>query len=140
MRQLQIHYFLLSIIFLATTAHAQKGDWRAVKEIPPGTPISVKYRGFFIHNRCIFENATDDVLVCERVLFGTSRLFLRPEAIYRRKLISEVRLEHSEASNIAVGAAIGGGVGAAMGAAGTGDTSARARFSAGLLLGMGEHS
>jgi hypothetical protein len=97
----------------------------------------VKYGSFWLHNRCLFESANEDVLVCERVLYGTSRLFIPPEAVYRRKLVREIRLEHSDASNIAIGAAIGGAVGGSLGAAGSGDTHAQARAGAGVLVGLG---
>jgi hypothetical protein len=119
------------------SAPAQSGDWKVVQQLTPGTPISVKYGRFWIHNRCLFENATQDVLVCERVLYGTNRLFIPPEAVYRRKLVREVRLERSDASNIAFGAAVGGAVGGALGAAGSGDAHTQARVGAGLLVGMG---
>ncbi len=137
MRQLRIINLLLALFVLASNAQAQKGDWRAVKQLAPGTPISVKYGRFFVHDRCIFQSATDDVLVCERILYGTSRIFIPPEAVYRRKLVREIRLEHSDASNAAVGAAIGGSIGAALGAAAPSNASARARLSAGLLVGTG---
>jgi uncharacterized membrane protein len=64
-------------------------------------------------------------------------LFIPPEAVYRRKLVREIRLEHSDASNMAVGAAIGGAVGGALGAAGSGGAHPRARVGGGLLVGMG---
>lgn len=137
MRHLKSYRLLSAFLLLGTYAQAQNGDWQAIKELAPGTPISVKYGRFWVHNRCIFESATDDVLVCERVLYGTARLYIPPEAVYRRKLIQEVRLEHSDASNIAVGALIGGGVGAALGATGSGDRSVRARADLGFLVGSG---
>jgi hypothetical protein len=137
MRQPPLYQFLLLTCLWVADARAQSGDWKVVKQIPPGTSISVKYGRFSLHNRCVFESATEDVLVCERILYGTSRLFIPPEAVYKRKLVREVRLEHTDASNIAFGAAIGGAVGGALGAAGTGDTHAQARVAAGLLVGMG---
>jgi hypothetical protein len=123
----------LVLLLLAPSALAQRGDWQAVKDIPSGTTISVKYGRFFIHMRCIFQSASDDRLVCARILYGPSAVFIPPEAVYVRKQIREVRLEHSDASNMAVGAAIGAGVGGALGAAGRGDT--RTRVAAGLLVG-----
>jgi hypothetical protein len=137
MRQPQIYRLVLIFLLLPASVRAQKTDWQTVKDLAPGTPISVKYGHFFLHNRCIFESATDDVLICERTLYGPSQIFIPPEAVYRRKLVREVRLEHSDASNIAVGAVIGGGIGAALGASGPGDASARTRLDLGLLVGMG---
>jgi len=133
----RLHQFLLLTLLCVASAQAQSRDWKVVKQLAPGTPISVKYGSFWLHNRCVFESASDDVLVCERVLYGTSRLFIPPEAVYRRKLVREIRLEHSDASNIALGAAVGGAVGGALGAAASGDTHTRARVGAGLLVGMG---
>ena len=137
MRHLKSNRLLWVVLLLTSSVLAQKADWRAVKELAPGTPISVKYGHFFLHNRCVFESASDDALVCERVLYGMSRLLIPPEAVYRRKLVREVRLEHSDASNTVVGALIGGGIGGALGAAGSGDPSARARVSLGFLVGSG---
>ena len=133
----RLHQFALLFLLSGSAACAQLRDWKVVKQLAPGTPISVKYGSFWLHNRCLFESANEDVLVCERVLYGTSRLFIPPEAVYRRNLVREIRLEHSDASNIAVGAAIGGAVGGALGAAGSGDTRAQARAGAGLLVGLG---
>jgi hypothetical protein len=127
-------FFLLAAVLLASTAPAQTGDWQAVKNLRPGTKISVQY-GRPFHNMCIFEHATDEQLVCERILRGFSRAFIPPQAVYERKKIREVRLEHSDAANIATGAAIGGAVGAAVGAgAGNGTLT---RGGSALLLGTG---
>jgi hypothetical protein len=137
MRQLQIYKLLLLTFLCVVSGRAQSRDWKVVKQLAPGTPISVRYGRFWLHNRCIFESATEDVLVCERVLYGTSRLFIPPEAVYRRKLVGEVRLEHGDASNIAFGAVIGGAVGGVLGATGSGDHHARARVDLGVLVGTG---
>ena len=107
-------------MLLTSYAQAQKGDWQAVKELPPGTMISVKSGYFFGHDPlCVFEKATEDRLECELVLHGPSRIFLPSDAVYNRKRILEVRVEHSEDSNVLIGAAIGGGIGAGLGAART---------------------
>ena len=130
---------LLLLLFLlgAPRAQAQKGDWQAVKSLPAGTPISVKYGHFFLHNRCLFQKATEQRLFCVRMLYGASAIFIPPEITYERRKIREVRLEHSDASNMALGAAIGAGIGGAIGAAGSGDTHANARVTLGLLVGGG---
>lgn len=137
MRQQRLHQFLLFTFLSVASARAQSRNWNVVEQLAPGTPISVKYGRFWLHNRCVFERATEEVLVCERVSYGMSRLFIPPVAEYRRKLVREIRLEHSDASNIAFGAALGGAVGGALGAAGSGDTHTRARVGTGILVGMG---
>ncbi len=118
---------------LAPSALAQKGDWQAVKNLSPGTKISVRYTHFPIHNMCIFQGATDDQLVCERILRGPSRVFIPPEAIYDRKRVREVHLENSDAVNTAAGVAIGAGAGAALGA--LNGNGAVTRGGGALLLG-----
>lgn len=124
----------MSLLLLASSTFAQKGDWRAVKELSPGTTISVKSGHFFGHDPlCIFVRATDDRLVCELVLHGPSRIFLPSEAVYNRKRILDVRIEHNEDSNVLAGAAIGGGIGAALGAV----SSRSARGAGALLFGLG---
>ena len=100
-----------AIILFTQSVQAQKGDWSAVERLRPGTPISVKFRS---RARCIFESATDDYLVCERlprgpIWFGPSELK------FSRRIIHEVRLEHSDCANAAVGTAVGAGVGFAVG-------------------------
>jgi hypothetical protein len=137
MRQLQVYKFLLLTFLCLAGAQAQSQDWKVVTQLAPGTPIAVRYGRFWLHNRCVFESATEAVLVCERVLYGYNRLFIPPEAVYRRRLVREIRLEHNDASNIAFGAVIGGAVGGALGAAASGDTHTQARVGAGLLVGMG---
>jgi hypothetical protein len=125
------------LLLSVPAALAQKGDWQVVKNIPPGAAISVKYRGLFIHVRCIFQSATDDRLVCARILRGRSVVLIPAEVSYERAKIQEVRLEHSDTSNMALGAAIGAAVGGALGAARSGDTHANARIVLGLVVGTG---
>src|SRR5450432_856394 len=127
MRPSRICQCLLVSFLCVTAAQAQSSDWSVIKQLVPGTPISVKYGRFWIHNRCVFESATDDTLVCGRILYGYSQVFIPPEADYRRKSVREVRLEHSDASNIMLGALIGGALGGALGAARSGDTHTQAR-------------
>jgi hypothetical protein len=118
----------------ASTASAQTGDWQAVKNLQPGTKISVQ-GGHSFHNLCIFEHATDEQLVCQHILRGPRGAFIPSERVYERKRLREVRVEHSDAANMATGAAIGGGIGAAIGAsAGNGSLT---RGGTALLLGTG---
>jgi hypothetical protein len=120
-----------ALLLLASIAVAQTGDWQAVKDLRPGTKISVQYGHF--HNLCIFEQATDEQLACDHVFHGPRGAFTPLERVYERNKIREVRLEHSDAANIATGAAIGGGIGAAVGA-GNGN-GALTRGGGALLLG-----
>jgi hypothetical protein len=124
-------FFLSAVVLLASTAPAQTGDWQAVKNLPPGTRISVK-TGHFFANTCFFVSATDDQLVCER----RRRMIIPPvppEAVYERSRVREVRLEHSEAANTLAGAGIGAGIGAAVGASSNNGTLTRGGGA--LLLG-----
>jgi hypothetical protein len=106
---------VFALFLLTSMASAQTGDWQAVRSLQPGTKISV-YSASLFHNLCIFERATDEQLVCEHIMHGPRGLIVPSEYVYERKRIREVRLEHSDAANMATGAAIGGGVGAAIGA------------------------
>jgi len=115
MNQSRTISMLLTIPLLTSIALAQTGDWQAVKNLQPGTNISVRTASPF-HNLCVFEHATDEQLVCERTPRGPRGAFIPPERVYPRKRIREVRLEHSDAANTAIGAAIGGGIGVAVGA------------------------
>ncbi len=122
-----------TLLVLASIAVAQTGDWQAVKDLRPGTKISVQYGHF--HNLCIFEQATDEQLACDHVFHGPRGAFTPLERVYERNKIREVRLEHSDRANMATGAAIGGGVGAAIGASsGNGGLT---RGGTALLLGTG---
>ena len=114
------------------SAVAQSSDWQAVKDIPPGTQISVTARHRFIHSLCIFQGASDEELVCEVNLHRRSPF--TPSSIrYPRNDVRKVRLEHSDASNIASGVAIGAGIGVALGA--TAPNHSGSREGGAILLG-----
>jgi hypothetical protein len=120
--------FLLAPVLLAASALAQTGDWQAVKNLPPGTRISVRSDHLFIRNTCFFLSATDDQLVCERAVRARRRMIIPaipPEAVYERSKVREVRLAHSEAANTMAGAGIGAGIGAALGASSNNGTLTR---------------
>ena len=134
MKNIEAIFFLSAAVLLASTAPAQTGDWQTVKNLQPGTKISVHSASRF-HNLCIFERATDEQLVCEHILHGPRGAFIPSEYVYEREKIREVRLEHSDAANIATGAAIGGGIGAAVGAGNGNGTLTRGGGA--LLLGTG---
>jgi hypothetical protein len=128
--------FLLAPLLLASIAVAQTGDWQAVKNLQPGTRISVRSGRPFIRNTCFFLSATDDQLVCERAVHARRRMIIPPippEAVYERSKVREVRLEHSEATNTVAGAGIGAGIGAALGASANNGTLTRGGST--LLLG-----
>jgi len=125
--------FLLASLLLASIAVAQTGDWQAVKNLRPGTRISVRSGHLFIRNTCFFLSATDDRLVCERAVHARRRMIIPPEAVYERSRVREVRLEHGEAANTMAGAGIGAGVGAALGASANNGTLTRGGGA--LLLG-----
>ena len=122
---------ILIPLLLAPLTLAQRGDWQAVKNLAPGTRISVKARGVFAQSLCDFERATDNQLFCERA--WRSRSFASPESVYDRKMVGEVRLEHTDRLNAATGAVVGGGVGAAIGA--TAGNGSLTRGGGALLLG-----
>jgi len=116
-------------LVLALGAQAQNADWNEVRNLPPGSRISVKTRFRVL---CDFDWATDDELVCEPVSY--SPFYRGPtELLFDRKRVREVRLEHSDETNSAIGAAVGGGTGAIIGAVGHSDTITRGGGA--LLLG-----
>jgi hypothetical protein len=112
MRKLYCVAAILAVLVSVPGARAQQGDWGAVKKLAPGTRISVKTSVRLV---CYFESATDEDLYCDmrrHVRFAT----MDSGRHYERKRIREVRLEHSEESDAAVGALVGAGAGAAIGA------------------------
>ena len=116
-------------ILLVWTAQpwAQTSDWNAVKQLRPGTPISVKVR---LRVQCNFRHADDKQLVCDQ---RTQGRFLRPPIVLARAQIHEVRIERADAS-MAAGAAIGAGAGATLGATSGNGTLTRGGST---LLGAG---
>ena len=103
---------LLAVLLLASNAQAQTGDWQAVKNLRPGTRISVKTQHRY---PCFFASATEDELVCN----GPDRLLrLPPRMTFSRGEIREIRMGPNQAKDAWIGAGIGTGAGAI--AAGTG--------------------
>jgi hypothetical protein len=119
------------ILILTPVVRAQTGDWRAVENLKPGSRISVKTGHRTI---CFFVGATHDELTCELPRRRRGVLFGPGELTFSRQRIREVRLEHSEAADAAVGAAIAGGIGATVGASVKG-SGALTRGGGALLLG-----
>lgn len=91
----------LPIAFLACPARAQIGTWDDVRNIQPGSYISVKTDHYNV--KCLFHHASDTDLWCK-------------DQFYVRRAIHEVRLEN-RAGSAFVGALLGAGVGAGAGIA-----------------------
>ena len=113
----KIIVLLLVALLLGQSAQAQlhspPGDWQAVKNLLPGTHISVKTQQRY---RCSLESVTDDELVC-----GTRTPFKVLTLTIRRSEIHEVRI--SPRPNQAKDAWIGAGRGAGAGAITAGTNS-----------------
>ena len=107
---------LLCLGLLASSSQAQTGDCQAVKDIPPGSYISVKIQRHKV--RCFFSNATDTELFClEQSL---RKVYPSREPVVHnydldRQSIHQVRPEHPVKSAF-LGAAIGTGIGIGVGA------------------------
>ncbi len=124
---------VLATLVFASSALAQTGDWQAVKELAPGTQISVKGGDFFIHNQCTFREATDDRLLCA----GMTPVV--PVLVFPRERVRQVRLERSLAARTATGALVGIGVGVTLGALGSdrsGTTRGGRMLIGGAILGL----
>jgi hypothetical protein len=136
--RLRILHPILAFLLLTPSALAQTGDWQSVMNLRPGTRISVKAGHFFMPSLCVLQTVTDEKLVCERALHNPHP-FLNPPSVqlctYTRKTVREVRLEHSDESNSAVGTVVGAGLGAAIGASFSPERTGYAREGGALLLG-----
>ena len=80
----------------------------------------------------MFEAATDDALICERIPHGLIRVG-PSEVRFDRRSTREVRLEHNDTANRLTAAAIGTGAGAALGA--SNNSGSLTRGGSALLLG-----
>lgn len=151
MRKQRIISLLLFLVFLGPAASARKRSWEVVEKLPPGTSISVK--SDWLRTQCTFVSATDDQLVCQPIPPMQSAYRPWPPgpfpipyppapppdpAVFRRKDVIEVRLEHSVAVNVLTGVGIGAGVGAGLGAANGNGTLTRggSALLGGLILGL----
>jgi hypothetical protein len=109
-RAVEIGFPLLAGLILIPAAQGRAGNWRAVENLAPGSRLSVKIR---FHMLCDFRRATEAALVCEPTQCGP---FFGPHEIaFNRKYIREVRWEHSDDANTAVGTTVGAAVGASVG-------------------------
>lgn len=106
-------FFALALMFFASAAQAQVGDWQQVQNLPVGAPITVQTRNLL---NCRFEHATDEKLFCEFV-FHTRFLSTSREIAFDRRRVRQVSLEFMRGRNVAIGTAMGVGIGAAVGAA-----------------------
>jgi hypothetical protein len=120
---------VLCVGLFLSTGQAQTGDWQAVQAIPPGSQISVKTQSGSA--RCVFENATDTELHCDRQVGR----YLR-SITFSRQSIRQVRLEHPVASGVA-GAVVGTGIGVGTGLALTQHSRDEMRAYAPFYLGIG---
>lgn len=91
-------------------SRGRSGDWQAVKNLLPGTRISVKTGHRY---RCAVEGVTDEELLCEA---HVPRSFRMNTLVIRRREIHEVRiLPHpNQTKDMWMGAGIGAGAGAVV--------------------------
>lgn len=89
---------------------SRSGDWQAVKNLMPGTRISVKTGHRY---RCVVEGVTDEELLCEA---HVPRSFRMNTLVIHRREIQEVRiLPHpNQTKDMWMGAGIGAGAGAVV--------------------------
>src|SRR5215471_7454730 len=105
----------LTFLLVASDGLAQNSDWQIVKGLHFGARISVRTTHRSLHDPCVFQQATDDGLIC---LYATHSQWVPASTIsFPRADVREVRLERGDGSNTALGAIIGAGTGAALGGA-----------------------
>jgi hypothetical protein len=102
---------LLAALLVLPNAQAQMRDWRAVRDLPPGTRIMVKAEHRY---PCSFLSATEDELSCE--VPENWRLSLPAQMTFSRVEIREIRKEPNQVKDAWIGAGIGGAAGAAAAA------------------------
>jgi hypothetical protein len=125
MRKLIGVLFMNMALTACALAKSAVGDWQTVQEdIPRGWQITVETSFAF---PCIFEQATNDELLChslERKPSTPQDLEIR----VRRERIREIRVERREGANMLGGGLAGAGLGSGFGAilAGAGSRGASA--------------
>lgn len=102
-------------------APADPSGWTVVQNLPLGTAISVKGKGWFRHH-CKFVSASDDQLECVAETLPGPNLVEVPEFYFQRSDIREVRLEHPRATGLVAALVVGGGI-MALGSSGRGGSS-----------------
>jgi uncharacterized protein YcfJ len=90
----------------ALQLHAQPGDWEAVKQLAPGTPISVVKR---LRQQCELVRVTDWELTCEWDMGRVRKL------VFARDDVRQVRLEYPDQHHALAGALAGAAAGALIG-------------------------
>lgn len=143
MRKIQILIPLMIVASFSASAKPAKqnpkGNWNAVKSLAIGTPISVLAPNSH-HLLCYFERATDDELFCQPLSPAVTSgpywpypfPYPRPqprlpmEYAFKRGMVQQVRLEHSEDSNQLIGAGVGAAAGAGIGASAAGSSKGAA--------------
>jgi len=101
--------FLFVIVLLASTAHAQKDDWRAVQHLGGGTKLKIKLKHGRTFGNCEFMGATDDELIC-----GYDGFLREDQRHFSHDNIKAIYLVHNAR---AIGFGIGAGTGIVLGAA-----------------------
>lgn len=122
---------LAASLLLASSALAQGQSWQNVQDLPPGAPISVKATHRI---PCSFVAATNEELVCERIIRGHFVVPASYQFRFERRSIREVRMERPDRGAL-IGAGIGAGAGAAIGAAAWHAQSGYTRGGTALILG-----
>lgn len=110
MRQ-RVRYVAIALVTLAASSWAQKqnSDWQVVKNLAPGTQISVQVGRFAPVLKCHLEDVTDDELTCALGWPVPMRAIT-----YARNRIRAVRVAHNTAL---IGLAVGAGTGFVIGLA-----------------------
>lgn len=121
-------FVLASLLFAASAACAQTGDWQTVEALKPSTIVSVKTRNRYL---CTVDHVTPDALVCQP---HGSRIVLIPmPASFPRADIREIRLEHNQSKDAQIGAGAGAVTGASLGAA----SNSASKIAGGFFGGLG---
>ena len=104
-------YVVMAIVTLVASSWAQKqnSDWQVVKNLAPGTQISVQVGRFAPALKCHLEDVTDDSLTCAQ-----GWPFPMRAITYTRERIRAVRVAHNTAL---IGLAVGAGTGFVIGLA-----------------------
>lgn len=97
---------MLAVFPSVSGAQSQKGDWRVVESLEPGTHVDVKAQRKYA---CIVEGATEEQLTC---WVHKRRSFHLISIAIPRAEIREVRTLPNQAKDAWIGAGIGAGAGA----------------------------
>jgi hypothetical protein len=121
--------FLLAPLLLASSAMAQRYDWKNVQMLPNRTKIKVQLKQGHTFGHCFVTATSDNALICS-TRGGPFGLWSR-RLVYPRDNVKAVYLAHD---GTLIGAAVGAGTGAVIGAAKPGCCrGANALIGAGLM-------